>query len=63
MYCIDGAGTNFLDDAFSVDPETREVFIHITDVQGLVPAGRYVSSVVVVLFWLCLLLFYSCCIG
>lgn len=43
MYCIDGAGTSFLDDAFSVDPETREVFIHITDVQGLVPTGRYVQ--------------------
>lgn len=41
VYCIDGAGTSFLDDAFSVDPDTREVFIHITDVQGLVPAGRY----------------------
>lgn len=40
VYCIDGAGTSFLDDAFSVDPETREVFIHITDVQGLVPTGR-----------------------
>lgn len=49
VYCIDGAGTSFLDDAFSVDPDTREVFIHITDVQGLVPAGRYVSSVVVVI--------------
>ncbi|CAM9979509.1 unnamed protein product, partial [Ectocarpus fasciculatus] len=39
VYCIDGAGTSFLDDAFSVDPETREVFIHITDVQGMVPTG------------------------
>ena len=44
VYCIDGAGTSFLDDAFSVDPDTREVFIHITDVQGLVPAGRYVHT-------------------
>ena len=43
MYCIDGAGTSFLDDAFSVDPDTREVFIHITDVQGLVAPGRYVA--------------------
>lgn len=59
MYCIDGAGTSFLDDAFSVDPDTREVFIHITDVQGLVPAGRYVCtdrcadscSSVLVCFW------------
>ncbi|CAM9345305.1 unnamed protein product [Pylaiella littoralis] len=45
VYCIDGAGTNFLDDAFSVDPDTREVFIHITDVQGLVPAGSTLDDV------------------
>ena len=41
VYCIDGKGTSFLDDAFSIDPETREVFVHITDVQGLVAPGRY----------------------
>lgn len=40
VYCIDGVGTSFLDDAFSFDPETREAFVHITDVQGLVPQGR-----------------------
>ena len=40
VYCIDGAGTSFLDDAFSFDPDTREAFVHITDVQGLVPQGR-----------------------
>ncbi|CAB1099581.1 unnamed protein product [Ectocarpus sp. CCAP 1310/34] len=45
VYCIDGAGTRFLDDAFSVDPETREVFIHITDVQGLVPTGSTLDDV------------------
>eukprot|EP00903_Cladosiphon_okamuranus_P010020 g9502.t1 len=45
VYCIDGAGTSFLDDAFSVDPDTREVFIHITDVQGLVPAGSTLDNV------------------
>ncbi|CAM9891181.1 unnamed protein product [Scytosiphon promiscuus] len=45
VYCIDGAGTSFLDDAFSVDPQTREVFIHITDVQGLVPTGSTLDDV------------------
>ncbi|CAM9622921.1 unnamed protein product [Hapterophycus canaliculatus] len=45
VYCIDGTGTSFLDDAFSVDPETREVFIHITDVQGLVPTGSTLDDV------------------
>ncbi|CAN0075062.1 unnamed protein product, partial [Ectocarpus sp. 12 AP-2014] len=45
VYCIDGASTRFLDDAFSVDPETREVFIHITDVQGLVPTGSTLDDV------------------
>lgn len=39
VYCIDGERTSFQDDAFSIDPDTREVFIHITDVQGLVPQG------------------------
>ncbi|CAN0352075.1 unnamed protein product, partial [Laminaria digitata] len=45
VYCIDGAGTSFLDDAFSFDPETREAFVHITDVQGLVPQGSTLDDI------------------
>lgn len=45
VYCIDGERTSFQDDAFSIDPDTREVFIHITDVQGLVPQGTTLDEV------------------
>jgi exoribonuclease R len=34
VLCVDGKKATFLDDAFSISPETGEVLVHIVDVVG-----------------------------
>ncbi|CAM9575408.1 unnamed protein product, partial [Phaeothamnion confervicola] len=45
VFCVDGAGTRFPDDALSFDPETREVLVHVTDVAAAVAEGSVLDEV------------------
>ena len=34
VLCVDGKMATFLDDAFSLSPETGEILVHVVDVAG-----------------------------
>ncbi|CAN0294926.1 unnamed protein product [Discosporangium mesarthrocarpum] len=40
IYCIDDGSARFFDDAFSFNPTSGELLVHIADVQAMVEKGR-----------------------